>query len=223
MSDENSEEASGAADAPDDEAGEPAADTIADAPGVDDRAIDLDAGARAVAEHAAEADPRLGRAVVALIDRIAGLEGERADLERELDNAETQLKRKQADFENYKKRAKREQERVKEHATEELVERLIDVRDDLARALEDGADADAIREGVRMTLSEFDRMLDEEDVERIEPDPGDSVDPERHEVLARVDSDHDPGAIDELHRPGYRMSDSVLRPAQVTVSGDADD
>jgi molecular chaperone GrpE len=170
----------------------------------------------------------VGDAFRALASRIADLEEETADLEeenetlrREKDNAETQLKRKQADFENYKKRAKREQERIKEHATAELLERLLDVRDNLDRALEESdSDADTLREGVRMTLSEFDRVLDGEDVHRIEPEPGDRVDPERHEVLMRVESDQPAGHVDERHRTGYEMGGQVLREAQVTVSED---
>jgi molecular chaperone GrpE len=194
----------------------------ADVPAVDDGAIDLERDPQEIVAEVADADPGAGSAVAALIERIAELESAQADLERELETVESQLKRKQADFENYKKRAKREQERVREQAAADLVERMLSVRDDLDRALEDAATDDeaTVQEGVRMTLSEFDRILDAEGVDRIEPEPGDQVDPEHHEVIARVDGDTEPGTIDEQHRPGYRMHGSVLREAQVTVTDD---
>ena len=91
------------------------------------------------------------------------------------------------------------------------------MRDNLARALEQDGDAN-IREGVEKTLEELDRVLADEGVDRIEPEPGEQPDPERHEVLMRVESDRPAGVIDELYRPGYEMGDRVVRTAQVTVS-----
>lgn len=61
-------------------------------------------------------------------------------------------------------------------------------------------------------------MLDGEGVEPIEPDPGTETDPNRHEVLLRVESDQPEGTVADLHRPGYEMAGKVLRTAQVTVS-----
>ena len=54
--------------------------------------------------------------------------------------------------------------------------------------------------------------------ERIAPDPGDEVDPQRHEVLMRVASDQPADAVAEVHRPGYEMGGKVIRTAQVLVS-----
>ncbi len=152
-------------------------------------------------------------------------EEEIEDLQAEIDDLKSRLKRKQADFENYKGRAERKREQIKERATEELVERLLDVRDNLRRALEnEHADVEDLREGVRMTLQEFDRVLDGENVSEIAPDPGESVDPQRHEVMMRVDSDQPEDTVAELFAPGYRMADKVIRAAQVTVStGPADE
>jgi molecular chaperone GrpE len=102
------------------------------------------------------------------------------------------------------------------------VERLLDVRDNLQRALDQDDDAD-IRGGVESTLRQFDQELEREEVGRIEPAPGDETDPQRHEVLMRVASDQPEDAVADVHRPGYEMGGKVLRPAQVTVSeGPAD-
>ena len=113
----------------------------------------------------------------------------------------------------------RRQAEVEARATEGLVERLLAVRDDLSRAIEeDSADVDSLLEGVRMTRNEFDRILDAEDVTRFEPDPGDAVDPASHEVLMRVESGQPEGTVADVYQPGYEMAGKVLQEAQVTVS-----
>jgi len=148
------------------------------------------------------------------VDRLEEAVAEEHERAEEL---ESRLKRKQADFQNYKKRQKERMEKEKERATEELITRLLDVRDNLDRALnqEEGAE---IRGGVESTLEQFDRELARENVEPIEPEPGDEVDPKRHEVLATIASDQPADTIAQVHRTGYEMAGKVLRPAQVAVS-----
>jgi molecular chaperone GrpE len=150
-------------------------------------------------------------------EAIEELEGELDERDDRIEGLESKLKRVQADFQNYKKRRGREEERLRETATEDLVTRLLDVRDNLVRATEQDENAD-IREGVEATLREFDHVLDGENVSTIEPEPGSEIDPQRHEVMVRVGSDQPEGAIDEVYTPGYQMGEKVLRPAQVTVS-----
>jgi len=112
---------------------------------------------------------------------------------------------------------KRRREEERKRATEGLVEPLLDVRDNLQRALEQDEDVD-IRDGVESTLRQFDDVLEAEDVTEIAPEAGEEVDPHRHEVLARVEADVPEGTVADIHRQGYAMADSVLREAQVTVS-----
>ncbi|WP_053948214.1 nucleotide exchange factor GrpE [Halolamina sediminis] len=170
----------------------------------------------------AETDEELDRS---LIERVAdydeklaeAVREDRADYEERIDDLEGKLTRKQADFQNFKKRQQKKLEQQQARATESLVEELLPVRDNLARALEQDSDAD-IREGVEGTLRELDTVLADEGVERIEPEPGEEPDPERHEVLMRVESDRPAGTIEELYRPGYEMGEKVIRTAQVTVS-----
>jgi molecular chaperone GrpE len=220
-----------------DGAGQEAADGAADDGSEGDGVEDADAGEdlglavdRSVVERAAEYDEALAEDVERLYEEAGDLSGRLVDLESELDEREAEvedlrsrLKRKQADFENYKKRRKREEEKIRDRATEDLVERLLDVRDNLRRAAEeDHDDVEGLREGVQMTLTEFDRVLDAEDVAAIEPAPGEAVDPQRHEVMMRVDSDRPEGDIADVYEPGYEMAGKVLRPAKVAVS-DGDD
>ncbi|MCU4800883.1 nucleotide exchange factor GrpE [Halobacteria archaeon HArc-gm2] len=169
-------------------------------------------------ERVRESDPAdVAHELASLRTRIDGLEGELEAKESENEDLTEKLKRKQADFQNYKKRMEKRREDEQQRATEDLVTRLLDVRDNLKRALDQDEGTD-IRGGVESTLRQFDDELDQENVEVVEPEPGEDVDPHRHEVLVRVDSDQPEGTIAEVHRPGYVMADSVLREAQVTVS-----
>jgi len=184
-------------DAPDEHkaAGEPAAGDDAETETPDPPA-DL-------VERVTEADPEaVARDLYALREEVDDLRERLDEREERVEELESSLKRTKADFQNYKKRQERRREQERRRATEDLVERLLDVRDNLARA------------------------LDVEGDEAIDPAPGDEVDPQRHEVLMRVDADHPEGAIADVHRPGYEMGERVLRPAQVTVSegtgGDGD-
>ena len=63
-------------------------------------------------------------------------------------------------------------------------------------------------------------MLAEEGVDPIQPEPGDEVDPNRHQVMLRVESEQPDGTVHEVYEPGYEMGDRVLTEAQVTVSAD---
>ncbi|MEE6208636.1 nucleotide exchange factor GrpE [Salarchaeum sp. III] len=191
--------------------------TSADEPAPD--ADDDAAPEPTLAERVAEYDDALAAEVEALAAEAAELRAENEELESEVADLEERAQRVQADFQNYKKRAKKKQAQIEERATESLVEDMLDVRDNLARALEeDTDDADSLREGVEMTLSEFDRVLENEGVEEIAPDPGTDVDANRHEVMMRVESDQSAGTVVDVYRPGYEMGGKVLRPAQVTVA-----
>ena len=158
-----------------------------------------------------------------IAEEVATLREELAALKAERDDLESKLKRKQAEFQNYKKRQEKQREKERARATEALVSELLEVRDNLKRALGQDEQAD-IREGVEATSRQLDDVLEGEGVEPVEPEPGTATDPTRHEVLLGVESDQPEGTVAELHRPGYEMAGKVLRPAQVTVSeGPAED
>lgn len=148
--------------------------------------------------------------IVTLREEVAGLKSERDDFEE-------RLKRKQAEFQNYKKRQEKQREKKRARATESLVQELLEVRDNLKRALDQDESTD-IRDGVEATFRQLDEILDAEDVVAVEPELGAATDPTRHEVLLGVESEQPDGTVAEVHRPGYEMAGKVLRPAQVMVS-----
>ncbi|WP_368407858.1 nucleotide exchange factor GrpE [Haloarchaeobius salinus] len=247
VDEEQTAEASAEADAPDAGTSEAAQATATEGDSATDEDADTEAAgtdAESVGSpvgedlvgRASQYDEDLGAEVAALVERAFELKDDTDDLRRRVDELEAEvdelederedlkqrLVRKQADFKNYKERAKKKQDQIRERATEDLVERLLPVRDNLTRALEqEGEDAD-IREGVEATLRDFDRVLEEENVEEIVPAAGDDVDPQRHEVMVRVDSELPEGDIVDVYRPGYEMAEKVIQTAQVTVSNGAD-
>ncbi|MFW6003651.1 MAG: nucleotide exchange factor GrpE [Halanaeroarchaeum sp.] len=170
-------------------------------------------------------DEELGAAVADLQDRVEELETTVEEKESEIATLTERLQRTQADFQNYKKRTKERQADRERQAKGDVIERFLEVRDNLTRAIEDGSeDLESLKEGVRVTRNEFDRVLDAEDVVQIDPEPGTEVDPRRHEVMMRVDSDLPEDNVASVFRTGYEMGEAVLRTAQVTVSdGPGDD
>ncbi|MFO8114265.1 MAG: nucleotide exchange factor GrpE [Halorubrum sp.] len=181
----------------------------------DTDARDEEALAAAVAEH----DEALAREAAELEAELAETREELLAAEEEVEELTSKFARVKADFSNYKQRAKRKQDEIRERASEALVERITPVRNDLLRALdqEEGSD---LRPGVESTLEKFDEVLAEEGVEPIAPEPGDEVDPSRHQVMLRVESDQPEGTVHEVYEPGYEMGDRVVSEAKVTVSAD---
>jgi molecular chaperone GrpE len=165
-------------------------------------------------ERVEESDPEQ------LAREIESLREERDEQQTTIADLESSVKRSQADFQNYKKRMEKRRKQERKRATKDLVTRFIDVRDNLKRGLEQEGE---IRDGVETTLRQFDEILEQENVTQITPEPGDDVNPQRHEVLMRVESDQPADTIDALHRPGYEMADTVIRAAQVTVSDEDED
>jgi molecular chaperone GrpE len=216
-SDDGTDDAAADAEAGEDAAETGGQDTAETTETTDDLA---DATTADLVARIVDADADLDAEANELQSRIESLENEADEKDAEIDELTEKLSRARADFKNYKKRTKKQQEEMKARATEDLVGELIDVRDNLVRALDQDADAD-IRPGVESTLEAFDRALEDENVTFITPEAGDEVDPERHEVMQRVDSDQPDGSIVDLYQPGYEMGGKVLRAARVTVSSES--
>ena len=127
--------------------------------------------------------------------------------------------RVQAEFENYRKRAVREQERLVAHAHERLVRELLPILDDLARPREAAAPpAEAQHgDGVKLVEQSLRRALAKEGLVEIETEG--AFDPHVHEALLTKPGDGaDSGAVLEVVQRGYRVGDRVVRPAKVIVA-----
>jgi molecular chaperone GrpE len=147
-----------------------------------------------------------------LDDQLAALAAERDEY---LDLAQ----RVQADFENYRKRAAREQERLVAHAHERLVRELLPILDDLERAVEaaERHEEAQLVEGVKLVEQSLRNALRKEGLVEIETDG--AFDPHVHEaLLTQPSGDVEPGSVLEVVQRGYRVGDKVVRPARVIVA-----
>src|SRR5437660_5717425 len=148
----------------------------------------------------------------------AELEERLAALEAERDEYLSDLKRVAADFENYRKRAARDEESLVARAHERLVKELLPVLDDLERALAAAEEHEEakLEEGVRLVHEELKSALKREGLAEIETNG--RFDPHVHEALLSQPSDADEGSVLEVVQKGYRLGDRVLRPARVVVA-----
>src|SRR5256885_3553215 len=129
------------------------------------------------------------------------------------------LQRLQADFENYRKRAARDQESLVARAGERIVKELLPVVDDLERALEaaESHEEAKLEEGVKLVQRQLAQILEREGVAPVETNG--KFDPNVHEALLTQPSASDEGSVIEVLQKGYRLGDRVLRPARVVVAG----
>jgi molecular chaperone GrpE len=178
----------------------------------DEAAEDEAAGAEAEPADTATAADAGAASVVA-----ADLNAARAEAESHLDD----LRRLQADFDNYRKRTLREQTARAASASQALVAKLLPVLDNFELAVsaaEQSRDFDRMLKGVEMVFGELREVLQGEGLVKIEAE-GKPFDPERHEAVVAVEQeDTEPGTVLDIVRTGYELRGKVLRPAMVKVA-----
>jgi molecular chaperone GrpE len=199
---------------------EPEAAAEEEDPAVTERADEADEADEDDGEEAteAEADEAAQEAVAEAEDAIAAdLDKARAEAESYLDD----LRRLQADFDNYRKRTLREQTARAASASQALVARLLPVLDNFELAVsaaEQSRDFDRMLKGVEMVFGELREVLEAEGLVKIEAE-GKPFDPERHEAVIAVEQeDSEPGMVVDIVRTGYELRGKVLRPAMVKVA-----
>ena len=158
-------------------------------------------------------------------DHEAQLEHDLEELAAKAEKADEYLElaqRTRADFENYRKRAAREAAGAKERGIAKLALELLPAVDDLDRALAatDGhEDFDTLASGVKLVHAGVIAALARVGIEPFSP-VGERFDPQHHEAVAQQPVDGaEPGTIVEVYQRGYRLGESVLRPARVVVAG----
>jgi molecular chaperone GrpE len=129
---------------------------------------------------------------------------------------EERLARLQAEFENYKKRAARENEMLKEKAAADAMLKLIPVVDDFDMAIMhmDKSDHKDFRHGIELIYAKMLEMLKREGVEEMKC-LGESFDPYRHDALRAAEGEE--GKVLEIVQKGYTLKGKVLRHAKVAV------
>jgi molecular chaperone GrpE len=151
-------------------------------------------------------------------DRAAALAAER-------DEMRDRMLRIAAEFENWKKRARKEKDDAVASAKESVLRDMLEVADNLERAAsaqakggDGGVDGAAVLKGVSLVLRVFQQKLERYEVKPFDV-AGQPFDPRLHEAVSRVESAEVPSGsvVTELQK-GYKVGERLLRPAMVSVS-----
>ncbi|QTV11130.1 nucleotide exchange factor GrpE [Bacillus altitudinis] len=143
------------------------------------------------------------------------------ELQQLLDEKENKILRVQADFVNYKRRARTEVETVQKYRSQHVVSDLLPALDNFERAL--GIDPDneqtkSLLEGMQMVYRQLVEALKNEGVEPIEA-VGKEFDPNLHQAVMQVeDENYDSNIVVEELQKGYKLKDRVIRPSMVKVN-----
>jgi molecular chaperone GrpE len=148
----------------------------------------------------------------------SGPDSELRKLRAERDSLLDRLSRAQAEFENARRRASKEQHDYREYATADAIKSLLPVVDSLERALQVKSDAAELRNGVDLIYKQLQAALSKLSVSPIAAE-GEPFDPRYHEAIEMVDTTKAPDhqVVEELQR-GYKFKDRLLRPAMVKVA-----
>ncbi len=152
-------------------------------------------------------------------------------LKQQLEEAKAQAQeylagwqRTMAEFDNYRKRVAAQEEQTRQRIRAEVLKTLLEIVDDLERALEDPnrprrGKAREWAQGIELIYDKIRHLLQMQGVEPIPAEPGQPFDPFWHEAVGFVeDSPYEEGHIAEVVRKGYRVGDLVIRPALVKVA-----
>jgi molecular chaperone GrpE len=167
---------------------------------------------RAGAEQSTEAQ--------AMAADTAKADAELAKLAADLEELRQTLLRRQADFDNYRKRIEKERFEDSKRATARVIEGLIPVIDGFEHALAAHREAEYenYRKGFELIYKQLLDNVTKLGVERIDP-AGKPFDPHLHQAVDRAETtEHADGTILQVFQPGYMFHGRVLRPAMVRVA-----
>lgn len=149
-----------------------------------------------------------------LEEALQQVEKELEEAEEERDEKENLAKKVKADFENYKKREEERKEKWQRQAQKELAEELIEVLDNLERAILSADEDSTVVQGVKMVSDQLYETLEKKGLERIDAE-GEEFDPEMHKAVDTEEGDHN--QVLRQKRKGYMFDEQVIREAEVVV------
>ena len=125
-------------------------------------------------------------------------------------------RRVQADFDNYRKRIEKDNAEYRKFATSNLVSELLNISDDLGKALETAPEEDSVFvSGIKAIRGNLVKILENQGVTEVPVDKG--FDPNMHEALMVVEGEEDNQEA-QVYQKGYMMNGRVLRTAKVVVT-----
>jgi len=142
-----------------------------------------------------------------------------AEAEARLAELQDSFLRAKADTENMRRRAQEDIAKAHKFAIESFAEAMVPVKDSLEMALKvETPSIESLKEGVEMTLKQLVSAFDKNRLLELNPQPGEKLDPMKHQAISMVPSDQEANTIVSVLQKGYTIADRLLRPALVTVS-----
>ncbi|MBN1611787.1 MAG: nucleotide exchange factor GrpE [Polyangiaceae bacterium] len=142
-------------------------------------------------------------------------------LQADLAKTRDQLLRTAADFDNYRKRSRREIVDSERQGRESVLRQLLPVFDNLERAVahaDTATDAKSVADGVRLVIQQFLDACARIGIERLQA-VGQPFDPSLHDAIQNLETtEFPPGTVAAEVLPGYKMGDRLVRPAMVVVA-----
>jgi len=153
------------------------------------------------------------------VEEPAAVAAERDQLQAEVADLQDRLLRRQAEFENYRRRIERDRSDFLQYAGMEVVREILPVLDDFERALKIESSDESYRKGIELIYQRLLETLKKIGLEPIESTIGSEFDPNLHQAVVRTETADAPDntIIEEFSR-GYNFKGKLLRPAMVTVA-----
>jgi len=143
-------------------------------------------------------------------------------LEKELSEVKDKLLREYADFDNFRKRNRKDMSELRLIVKADTMIPVLNVLDHFKLALdasERKPDFKVLDEGMKLIGAEFAKAMTELEISTVDASEGQDFDPNMHEAIGKEPSDEQPeGKILKLWRHGYKMGERLLRPAVVVIS-----
>ena len=137
--------------------------------------------------------------------------------EDKIEELTNDLKRVQAEFENYKKRAEKENSKICDYSKAELIKRLLTVLDSFEIALKNTEKHEEFVKGIELIYSQLYTLLKDEGLQYIDTKDR-KFDPYLHEVMLSEKSDKDDDMIIEELQKGYKFKEFIIRHSKVKVA-----
>ncbi|MSP62447.1 MAG: nucleotide exchange factor GrpE [Myxococcales bacterium] len=152
---------------------------------------------------------------------VETVDGRIARLEKDKSDSHERVLRIAAEFENFKKRSRREADESSSRGREMLARDLLPVLDNLERALQAldaGGTVESLGQGVKLVDKQLHGVLDKFEIRGFDA-LGEAFDPAKHEAIQQVETvDYLPGAVARVFARGYLIGSRLLRPAMVAVA-----
>jgi molecular chaperone GrpE len=151
-------------------------------------------------------------------DAIDALREELANAEEKAAESWETLVRLQAEMDNQRKRSEKQVADAHKFAVQKFVEQILPVFDSLEMGMQAEGDIASIREGMQLTLRQFESVMEKQNLASVDP-LGEKFDPDLHQAMGMQPSEeYDNGLVSAVMQKGYTLNGRLVRPAMVMVA-----